>query len=49
MMGMDMRKAKRAAAGRLKPRAIPPVIVDPEREMPGKMAIASQHGVDQVI
>ncbi len=37
MMGMDMRKAKRAAAGRSKLRVMPPVMVEPEREMPGKI------------
>ena len=35
-----MRKEKRAAAGRSKFRVIPPVMVAPEREMPGKIANA---------
>ena len=40
MMGSDIRNEKRAAAGRSSWRAMPPVMVAPEREMPGKIATA---------
>jgi hypothetical protein len=40
MMGIEMRKEKRAAAGLCKSRIIPPAIVDPERERPGKIDAA---------
>lgn len=35
---MDNRNEKRTASSRRKPANSPPVIVEPEREMPGKMA-----------
>ena len=38
MAGMDNRNEKRTASSRRKPANSPPVIVEPEREMPGKMA-----------
>ena len=40
MMGVDRRKLKRAAAGRLNPRNSPTEIVAPEREIPGAIAAA---------
>ena len=36
--GMDIKKEKRAADGLSKPLSMPPVIVAPDREMPGKIA-----------
>jgi len=40
MIGTDIRKEKRAAWGRVSPRARPAAIVEPEREIPGKSARA---------
>ena len=39
MAGMDMRKEKRTANFRSKPRKHPAVMVVPEREMPGQVAM----------
>ena len=36
--GTDNKKANLAAVGRSKPRSIPPVMVDPDREAPGNTA-----------
>ena len=38
MTGNEIRKENRAADSRSKLRVIPPVIVEPDLEMPGKMA-----------
>ena len=38
--GTDIRNEKRAAAGRSKFLIIPPLMVDPEREIPGRREIA---------
>ena len=40
IIGMDIKKLKRAAAGRVYVRSIPPVMVEPERLMPGSRARA---------
>ena len=38
MMGMPRRKPKRAASSRDRPKSMPPLIVEPERESPGSAA-----------
>jgi hypothetical protein len=40
MTGTASKKEKRAAAGRSRWRVMPPVMVAPEREMPGKSEMA---------